>query len=426
MKQFHLIWLLSRNMLWRVIPLMLVLFFAGVLGVSTAVLVYDQALPASCFDTPQTQDLLFFDAQNPTSADPTAQMKQKDTLHATLLANPDVKEIYYRKGFYVEQEENHLRGVLYAHSAAYLNSLHWPLRDRISFAQRNPDALAVWADAALRSSYRAGDTFSLEIDDYGMIVQRDVQIVGFLPLNGMYPDGPFYALRNAPSLSSLYQFADASNGNGYVFIAALEDVIGLFDADLALQRTDFYLEDSSFPSWLAPFGNGVVISALRASSQAAIPALEKHIRQNGQGVAYTIREIIQSDRAAMKAALKRNSNNLFIFFYIIFCGIGALQFSLILRKRKQVAVLRLLGVSWRSIRLAWLWILMLSCGIICAAGCILCEYFSSPIDAMRHLLDVPWLRFVPVGLILLLTLIINLVSFAGWKHMEEQEMRRTE
>ena len=81
------------------------------------------------------------------------------------------------------------------------------------------------------------------------------------------------------------------------------------------------------------------------------------------------------------------------------------------RKSREANVLRLIGVSWSSLRRAWLLILLPMCCLTTFIGALLTESFSSPMDAFLVLQDEPCLRLLPVLAVLLVTLIAPIIPY---------------
>lgn len=426
MKYLSLITVLSRKMLWRMIPLLLVVFLAGVLGVSTTILIYNQVLPASCFQTAPFQSILFIMPQFPNTDNEEIKLQANEQLRSSLLQIPHVEELYYRQGFWCTEQTFQFPCIVNAFSTKYLSSLRWPWKDTLPPDMRDPNTVGVWIDHAFRGMYHTGEIITLNFPNYNNI-PITAQVIGFLPADGMMPDTPVFANPSAPNLNGLYQINNVSITGVYTLVANLEDITA--------QLSKFYDSSDtegvalSLPLFLRPFQKGLRPIALQLDEYTetdTIDFIKKTIRTNAQGWAYSIEDILQSDTITYHAAYQRNNNNLLIFLYIILCGIGALQVSLIRRKQKEIAILRILGVPWHTLRFTWFMILLLPSLGACIAGCLLYESLSSLLEAAQILLGMPLLRFVSALILFIVTFFINLLTFFFWHRANEQEMRRIE
>ena len=403
MSAFHIVPVFSKGMAWRCTTLLIVLLMIGVMGTySAAIYVHDLA-PLKYFDNADTHELLYvIDLM---------ESNTEQSLINLLDSRAEIDTVYkYYSRYFTANTEISFPGILTCFSGNYLDALHWPLANTLSPGSRIPNTVSVWADPRMKNRFAAGDIFPVTItDDELLTASVNVQIVGFLPVSGMYPDKPVFWDLSAPDINGLVQFLDQEI-DPMILVADLNELTQLLQADGA----------SSFTVNAKP----VALRLRKGLTDDDISSLQRELYVNAQAAVYTPRQIREYSLSSLRESMKRNNNNVAVLIYVVLCGIAAIETSMIHRKSREANVLRLIGVSWSSMRRAWLLILLPMCCLTTFIGALLTESFSSPMDAFLVLHDKPWLRLLPVLAVLLVTLIVNLISFAVWRKRHSMEESR--
>lgn len=407
MSAFHIVPVFAKGMAWRCTTLLIVLLMIGVMGTYTAAIYVHQLAPLKYFDNADTHDLLYvIDLMESNT-----ERKDDPSLINLLDSRPEIDTVYeYYSRYFTANTEIFFPGILTCFSGDYLDALHWPLANTLSPGSRLPNTVSVWADARMKDQFAAGDIFPVTItDDELRTASVNVQIVGFLPVSGMYPDKPVFWDLSAPDINGLVHFLDREN-DPMILVADLNQLAQLLQAE----------GTSSFTVNAKP----VALRLRKGLTDDDISSLQRDLYVNVQAAVYTSRQIREYSLSSLRESMKRNNNNVAVLTYVVLCGIAAIETSMIHRKSKEANVLRLIGVSWSSMRRAWQLILLPMCCLTTFIGALLTEFFSSPMDAFLVLHDEPWLRLLPVLAVLLVTLIVNLISFAVWRERHSMEENR--
>lgn len=404
MSVFHIVPVFSKGMAWRCTALLIVLLMIGIMGTYTAAVYVHQLAPLKYFDNADTHDLLYVIDLTESNTE----RKADQSLINLLDSRYEIETVYeYYSRYFTASTDINFPGILTCFSGDYLNALHWPMSNTLSPERRLPNTVSVWADARMKDQFAAGDIFPVTItDDELHPASVNVQIVGFLPASGMYPDQPIFWDLSAPDINGLVQFLDPEN-DPMILVANLNELEQLLQAE----------GTSSFTVNAKP-------AALRIRSGLTdddISSLQRGLYANVQAAVYTSRQIREYSLSSLMESMKRNNNNAAVLSYVVLCGIAAIEISMIHRKSKEANVLRLIGVSWSAMRRAWLLILLPMCCLTTFIGALLTEAFSSPMDAFLILQDKPWLRLLPVLAVLFVTLIVNQISFAFWRKRHSME-----
>lgn len=390
--------ILSTNMAWRSLPLLILLFIVGVMGTYSSAIYYDRLSQLRAFDNEHTQNLLFIMQ--------TAFGRQAE-VDRQLSDDQRIAQTYYHySNFFVMEDDLSEQGFLTCFSGSYLKALRWPVRDSIRESERQRDAMEIWADERLRARHSAGDILQVSLlDEQGRSVVVGVQITGFLPSGGWHPSAPMFYDYAKPTVEGLSQ---KSNPNTDPMI-----LVGDYDAlrqQILTINAEFSMQESI-----------VALRLQEGLGEREIQELQNEIFSNLQGAAYTVRQIKQSTLIDWRGSMKRNDNNTFVLMYVVLWAAAAIQTSLIHRKNDEMESLRILGASWSSIQAAWLMILLLLCAAATLFGACMTEALSGQIDAFSWLSVAPWLRLIPVALIILITLVTNQLIFCMWRKRMAEE-----
>jgi hypothetical protein len=381
---------LSRNMAWRTLPLLVVLFMVGIMGTYSAAIYYDRDKQMKAFDTDSMQSMLL--VMQTGNGDQT-QIAER------LLQDDRVEDIFQTSTTYTDEIEGTAgQGVFNWFSDGYLRSIDWPLQGKIRASARDIHAIGAWADHRLRATHAVGDVISaVLLDDAGSKFRISVQILGFLPPNGWHPTAPTFYDYAKPTIEGLSQ---TINGQADPLL-----LIGDYDALLHQVRQS----DKSF----SLKASVLALKVRKGLPEQQIQSLQSDMYRDLEGAAYTIKQIKENTEIDWQGSMKRNNNNFIVLLYVVICAVAAVQTSLIHRKREEMAVLRIVGAPWALIRNAWLLILLPLCALATLIGAFLTETLSGEIAAFYWLSQSIWLRLVSPILVIVITLLTNQLVFAA-------------